>query len=278
MTVADFVNLLRKSPRFKFHAQRSVRSSKQRSVVLAFVALLVTCSHPCAHLYAQGAGTGTIEGTVVDTSGAVVPGAIVTATNTATNLKSSQSTSGSGSYTLSALPPGDYAVEVQAKGFESSRQQVTLNALTQLGVNIRLLAGSTEQVQVTAAAPELETENGQVSITIPNSTYEALPVEMNNAPKSAIGFLSLVPGITENNNFGAPVINGGVIASSQIYLNGLLSSATHRCCSSLVSGKARTPKSLLQPRSESSRAAAAAETPLMLPLLTRASVRRRKPA
>ena len=79
--------------------------------------------------------------------------------------------------------------------------------MTQLGVNITLRAGSIEQVDVTADTPELQTENGQVETTIAKSTYEALPVPMNGGPKSPIGFLGLVPGVTQNNNCGSPVIN-----------------------------------------------------------------------
>jgi hypothetical protein len=200
---------------------RNATGMFRRNTVVAMMAMLVALLCPSALLHAQLAGTGTISGTVSDASGAVVGGALVTATNTGTGLKSSQTTPSSGAYTLSALPPGEYILDVQSKGFESSRQQVTLNAITQLGINVRLNAGSTEKVEVTAQAPELETENGQVAITIPNSTYEALPVAMNGAPKSPIGFISLIPGVTTNNQFGTPVINGGIIASSIIYLNGL---------------------------------------------------------
>ncbi|MDQ2833970.1 MAG: carboxypeptidase regulatory-like domain-containing protein [Acidobacteriota bacterium] len=201
----------------KAEAGRFSRKLRALLTIAAAFALLFSTSS----IWAQIAGTGTISGTVADASGAVVAGAQVTATNNGTHLAFTQSTSSAGAYTLTTLPPGDYTVTVQAKGFESSRQQVTLNALTQLGVNISLQAGSTEQVVVTAQAPELQTENGQNEITIPNSTYEALPVAMNGAPKSAIGFLSLVPGVTQNNQFGSPVINGGIIASSLIYVNGL---------------------------------------------------------
>lgn len=192
-----------------------------RSALAAVTMAAIVLACPSGFIHAQVAGTGTISGTVVDSSGAMVAGAQVTATNSATGLKSSQKTSGSGSYTLTALPPGNYSVNVQAAGFQSTSQRVVLNALTQLGVNVSLQAGSTEQVIVTAEVPQLQTQNGQVETTIPNSTYEALPVAMNGAPKSAIGFLSLVPGVTQNNQFGAPVINGGIIASSLIYVNGL---------------------------------------------------------
>lgn len=194
-----------------------------KGAFVAVTAMLLALAPPFGRIYAQVAGTGTIEGTVADPSGAVIPGALVTAANTATGLKSSQKTSGSGSYTLSALPPGEYTVSVQATGFALYTQEhVALDALTQLGLNIALRTGSeTQKVVVTAQAPELQTENGENETTIPNSTYEALPVAMNGAPKSPIGFLSLVPGVQENNQFGSPVINGGIIASSLIYLNGM---------------------------------------------------------
>ena len=220
MTLAGLVDLSSKKKKSTFARFRARGLSRGHRLFVIVVALVMSF-HLSGLANAQVAGTGTIEGTVADTSGAVVPGAMVTATSLATGLKSSQAASSSGSYTLSALPPGDYDVEVQAKGFETSRQHVTLNAFTQLGVNVNLRAGSSQQIEVTAQAPELETENGQVSITIPNSTYEALPIPMNGAAKSATGFLSLVPGVTSNNNFGIPVINGGFIASSLIYVNGM---------------------------------------------------------
>jgi hypothetical protein len=44
---------------------------------------------------------------------------------------------------------------------------------------------------------------------------------MNGAPKSPIGFVSLVPGMGIDPIFGTPTVNGGFQESSQIYVNGL---------------------------------------------------------
>ncbi len=195
------------------------------SIVAAiiFAASLIGGPFSATRMVAQLVGTGTIEGTVQDSSGAVVRGATVTATNDATGLKSSQATSSAGSYTLAALPPGVYTVDVQAAGFGSfSQEHVTLDALTQLGLNIVLKVGSNVQRVVVSAAPaELQTENGEVETTIPNSTYSSLPLAMNNQPKNPIGFLSLVPGINNGPTFGEPVFNGATPTSSLIYTNGL---------------------------------------------------------
>src|SRR5712664_3672622 len=64
--------------------------------------------------------TGEITGTVTDPSGAAVPGATVTATCTATNASRTATTSDSGSYVLSNLPPCLYNLSVSAQGFKTS--------------------------------------------------------------------------------------------------------------------------------------------------------------
>lgn len=199
-------------------AKELLKVAGRFAALAVFVALMLATSL----LRAQVAGTGTIEGIILDPSGAVVSGALVTATNSATGRKFSQQTSGAGSYALVALPPGEYTVAVHAAGFNSIVQEhVTVNALSQVGLNISLRVGSNVQdVVVSEAPPELETENGTIATTIPNTTYEALPLAMNGGPKNPVDFLSLVPGVNENGAF-TPVINGGSAESMLIYINGL---------------------------------------------------------
>lgn len=177
-------------------------------------------------LDAQVAGTASIQGIVQDASGANIGGATVIATNLGTKNTSVQKTSSQGSYVLSALPPGTYDVDVQMPGFKPYQQRnITLDALFQLGLNITLSVGSNDQKVVVNAEdlPDLQTENGTVENTIPQSAYEALPIAMNGGPKSPVGFLTLVPGVVAPNGgdpFGLD-FNGGTGVSSQIYVNGL---------------------------------------------------------
>src|SRR5436305_6504351 len=63
--------------------------------------------------------TGSIQGTVGDPNGGVVPGAAVTITDKGTGQSSKFSSSGSGSYASGALIPGEYAVKMEAKGFQT---------------------------------------------------------------------------------------------------------------------------------------------------------------
>src|SRR5260370_40276366 len=64
--------------------------------------------------------TASIKGTVTDATGAAVVGAKVTAKGPLGVERSSQ-TNSVGDYEVPALPPGNYTVEVQMKGFQSQQ-------------------------------------------------------------------------------------------------------------------------------------------------------------
>jgi protocatechuate 3,4-dioxygenase beta subunit len=87
-------------------------SSLKRSLpVLLTVSLIVTN-------YAWGQlGASTIRGTITDPSGAAVSGASITLTNLETNQSRTQTTNSSGSYAFELVPPGEYRVQIEAKGF-----------------------------------------------------------------------------------------------------------------------------------------------------------------
>ena len=194
--------------------------------ILVIVAMVSLASS--SRLHAQAIGTGMVQGTIQDSSGAVVSGATVTATNTGTNLKTTEKTSGSGSYTLPNLPAGDYTVEVKAQGFEGFEQTIHVEALAQVGLNVTLKVGAqTEKVVISAnEQPLLNTENGQVGDVIPAETYDDLPVGLGGGTKSPIAYITLTPGVTGNgtssfDNTNNYVFNGGIDGSSQLYVNGL---------------------------------------------------------
>ena len=63
--------------------------------------------------------TGSIEGTVTDPQGAIVQGATVTVRNTATSLTRTATTTDSGQYRISQLPPGTYDVKVTGQNFKT---------------------------------------------------------------------------------------------------------------------------------------------------------------
>ena len=190
----------------------------------SFLTVLISGAALVAPANARGQtiGTGSIQGTIYDASGSVLPGAAVNAANPATGYVVTQNTSAAGSYVLGSLPPGSYKVTVTASGFQTLVQNnVTVNALSTVGLDLHLNVGKLNQtVVVSAAPPQLNTSNGTLETTIPNSTYSALPLAMNGGPKSPMGFVNLMPG-TAPGPFGINAINGGPGQSSFIYINGM---------------------------------------------------------
>src|SRR6185369_10453065 len=121
---------------------------------------------------------GTITGTVADATGAVIPGANITATNTQTTAKYETVSTETGNYTLTQLPVGSYAVLVELPGFKKYvRQGVTVLSSTSVRIDIALeVGGAAEEVTVSADAPLLRTETGDVSHNIRTDAVDALPV------------------------------------------------------------------------------------------------------
>src|SRR5690348_16680479 len=82
----------------------------------------------CCGLLAIGAdaagqiAAGQITGVVRDAGGAVLPGAAVTATDEATGRTRSVVSTADGGYTLPALAPGEYHVDVGAPGFRGEQR------------------------------------------------------------------------------------------------------------------------------------------------------------
>ncbi len=124
------------------------------------VLILVLCLAGLA--FAQSS-TGTIQGTVADANGAVIPNASVTVTNLGTNRAIVVTSNGEGLYSLPALDPGPYKVEVQVTNFKATTQQVTLQTAQVLNLEFKLQPGSTsETVEVTAEVPIVDTSTSGV--------------------------------------------------------------------------------------------------------------------
>jgi hypothetical protein len=141
-------------------------------------------------LYAQS--TGAITGTVTDASDAVVAGASVAVRDTGTGVERVTPTNPSGQYVAEALPIGVYEVTVTAPGFKkATRGGIRLNVADRLAINFRLAVGEvTETVEVTAEAPVVQTEKGDVSHVV--STRQITDLAVNG--RTFLMLQQLVPG------------------------------------------------------------------------------------
>jgi len=125
---------------------------------------------------------GSILGTVTDASGAAVSGAKVTVTSQTKNVSVTETTNESGNYSVTHLIPDVYTVRLEGSGFKSLEfKDIQVSADTGSRVDgIFQVGSSTEQVEVTAEAPQLKTDRADVSIEFNDKYVEDLPVMNRN--------------------------------------------------------------------------------------------------
>ena len=129
-------------------------------------------------LFAQ-INTGTILGTVRDAQGAVIPGADVTVTLTDLGISVDLSTNEAGVFQASGLRPGVYEARAETAGFKAAvRSGIQLAIQQRLEIDFTLEVGSvTEEVQVVAAAVDVETGSGQLGTVIESDVIADLPLD-----------------------------------------------------------------------------------------------------
>ncbi len=160
--------------------------------------------------------TGRISGFVKDPAGAAIPAVAVTARMTEQQSVSTAKTNSDGSYDLLALPPGDYEITFEAKGFRRQvRSGVELTIDQNLRVDASLEVGSVEtQVTVNGTAPLVDTVSPVLSGLIDDRRVVDLPLNGRNVMSLAgilPGVLSVTVPQEMDNARSGPVmdVNGG---------------------------------------------------------------------
>ncbi|WP_213807159.1 TonB-dependent receptor [Granulicella sp. dw_53] len=119
---------------------------------------------------------GSVTGIVRDKAGAPVASVPVTAVQVETGLTRNETTKNDGIYSLADLPVGDYDISVSAQSFSTQKTRVTVTAGHISRWDPMLAPGETTQVvDVSATAANLETESHQLADTMSSSQIENLP-------------------------------------------------------------------------------------------------------
>jgi hypothetical protein len=168
------------------------------------------------------AARGTITGTVADPAGAVIPGASIEAKNSETGALYHVASTSTGNYTLGDLVSGVYELSVSVPGFKKFvRSGITVLAAQILRVDIVLEVGDiTETVTVSADAPLLRTESGDLVHTVAGSKASDLPiVGFTQWIRSSLNAAQLMPGtlVSEQAYFR---VNGAPNFSQSIRIEG----------------------------------------------------------
>ena len=194
--------------------------------LLAFVALTGSFHHAWSQEV-----TASITGTITDPSGAAVAGATVTATSQERGQTYTGTTNESGLYRIAQLPVGSYAIKVEKAGFALASVPpfvLTLNQVARIDVGMKVGKAS-ETVEVTGAAPVLETDATQVNTIINAATNDNLPLASRNYVQLTLlapGAVSTDPSSFSNGNNtggygGRPLINGNREQANNFLLDGM---------------------------------------------------------
>lgn len=148
-------------------------------------------------VYAQGVGaSGDIRGTVTDPSGAVVTNATVTATDVARGIKHTVATDNNGQFRLTGLQPAAYSLSVSKSGFQTElAKNVVVNVGQTSTVDFPMKVSQvSEQVEVTAEAPVVETERGAQANVVTEQTIRDLPINR----RDYLTFTLLAPAVSDS--------------------------------------------------------------------------------
>jgi outer membrane receptor protein involved in Fe transport len=164
---------------------------------IALSALLMAFALFAGSVFAQTSTTGSIEGSVTDTTGAAVPGIAVRVTSP--NLISAQTavTDEGGRYRILNLPPGRYAVSVEAeKGFakfEKSDVEVNLSRNTSVEIQLQP-AGAQASVTITdTAGAAVDVSGTTTGSNVSSDQFSNFPTQ-----RTVQGLYTIAPTVTRS--------------------------------------------------------------------------------
>lgn len=174
--------------------------------------------------------TAQVSGRVTDPMDAAVVNAAIEVTNIDTGARRAAASNEEGNYAIPLLPPGRYALSVQASGFRSVvRDGVTLAVDQNARIDFMLSIGTVaDSVSVTAEAPLVDISGATVGTVIENKRINELPLNGRNA----LALVMLTPGVKSNagptnSGFGdrgtvlsSMSINGGPSGMNNLMLDG----------------------------------------------------------
>ena len=155
---------------------------------------------------------GTITGTITDSTGAAVGSVKITITDDATGVTTTTVTNDTGSFSRPALNPGTYTVTAEAPGFQKAQQKnILVNPNQPVQVNLALQIGNSAQtIEVTAAAPLLQTESPVIGQNLNSAQVTELPL----GGQRTFTFLArLSPGVVPAEQGARDALGGGFSAN-----------------------------------------------------------------
>ena len=179
-------------------SQSFFRAGAASALVIAFA----------AGAHGQTTTTGAISGSVLDPSGSSTPNASVTIRNRSTNAEVHATADGRGFFNVLQLQPGEYTVAISAPGFADYQAEsvaVEVGQTTTLHPTLSVASAGTQTVQVSGAAPLIDTTGPDFATNLNREEIQELPI--NGRRWSDLTLLT--PGVvSDSNGFGLLSIRG----------------------------------------------------------------------
>src|ERR1700686_923443 len=156
--------------------EASVNQNCGRFFVFACMAILALSLTIVVAVSAQVISADLV-GTVLDKTGAGVPGATIEAVNSETGVKYNTEANESGEYRFNNLPVGTYSLTASSSNFATTtinNFQLELNKTSTLQITLEI-RGTATSIEVSGAAPALDTTTAQITSTFDQRLASDLP-------------------------------------------------------------------------------------------------------
>jgi Carboxypeptidase regulatory-like domain len=134
---------------------------------------------------------GTIEGAVTDAAKHALASVPVLVSSEETGAKLTVTTNSRGEFTVAALLPGKYRVEIEQRGFSKYGRILTLEVDQELRLDVELQVAGRDSVEVTASPELIREDSSALGGVIENRLIVGLPLDGRNFYELSL----LLPGV-----------------------------------------------------------------------------------
>jgi len=193
--------------------RRAVQTLGWRSSLLAFLGLMLGTLISSLSI-AQTTNSGGLTGVVADSSGAVVVSADIEIKNDSKGTIQATKTDREGVYRFFFLAPARYTLTVSHDGFQNESRSVTVLLGPPISVTVTLqVAKAKTSVSVTAEAPLVHAENGDVSTTVNGQQISEVP-----NPGNDLSYIAMTaPGAVMNTDSSGSLSILGMPGTSYLF-------------------------------------------------------------
>lgn len=197
----------------------SCKSAMRRLACLIALLLLAASS-----IFAQE--TARVQGTITDPNGAAVAGATITVTELTTNRVVTAQSGEDGEYSVPALLPSKYRIEVAQSSFKTSRQEIVLQVQQVAVLDFHLEIGAlSEVIEVSSGSPLVDAATSALGEVIQERQIVELPLNGRNLLELATLTPGVTRGIADSDASGArgnaETFRGGNTGGAVLSVNGL---------------------------------------------------------